>query len=343
VKAIKRTYTKKPTCVLAGDIGGTKINFGLFVSGKARPEARATKTFSSGSAGSLEMIVEQMLERYPAKIKTACFGIAGPVINGECRTTNLPWIVSEKKLQKRFGWQKLRLINDMGATALAVPLLNHQEVRALNGARVRKGHNIGLVAPGTGLGQALLIYSEGRYWPVASEGGHASFAPSDESETDLWQYLHARFGHVSGERVLSGQGLVNIYDWLKYRGKFAEPTGLREAMRTSDPARVIAENAIAGHDAICRAALQRFCRIFGSVAGNLALTGMTAGGMFLGGGIPPKILPALEDRLFMDAFIAKGRFAAFMKKIPVQVILNDGAAMLGAAHYALNALHWKAR
>lgn len=325
-----------PPCVLAGDIGGTKTNLGLFVSGKARPKARATATFPSRSSDSLEVIVAQMLERYPAKIIAACFGIAGPVINGECRTTNLPWVVSEKKLQQRFGWQQVRLINDVGTAAMAIPLLSHREVRALNGVRVRKGQNIGLVAPGTGLGLALLVYADGRYRPVASEGGHASFAPSDESDNDLWQYLRMRFGHVSTERVLSGRGLVNIYGWLKSGGAFAESPRIQEAMRASDPARVITENALAGDDGLCRAALQRFCRIFGSVAGNLALTGMTTGGIFLGGGIPPKILPVLEAGHFMAAFIAKGRFEGFMKKIAVRVILNDRAALLGAARCALD-------
>jgi glucokinase len=191
------------------------------------------------------------------------------------------------------------------------------------------------VAPGTGLGQALAICSEGRYWPVASEGGHAAFAPCDESEADLWQYLRARFGFVSTEHILSGQGLINLYDWLKSRGEFDESPAIREAMRTIDPAHVITENAVKDKDPLCRAALQRFCRIFGSVAGNLALTGMATGGMFLGGGIAPKILPALEDANFMAAFNAKGRFEAFMENIAVRVILNDRAALLGAAHYAL--------
>ena len=333
---MKMVNIKNQTCVLAGDIGGTKTNLGLFVAGKARPTARVTATFASGGAKSLEVIIAQMLKRHPAKIKAACFGIAGPVINGECRTTNLPWVVSEKKLQRRFGWQQVRLINDLGTAALAVPLLNHREVRALNGVRVRKGQNIGLVAPGTGLGKALLIYSGDRYWPVTSEGGHVSFAPSDQAEIDLWHYLHARFGHVSAERVLSGQGLVNIYDWLKSSGRVAESPAIQAAMRTSDPARVISENAMSGDDRLCRAALERFCRIFGSVAGNLALTGMTTGGIFLGGGIPPKILPVLENAHFMTAFNAKGRFEWFMKKIAVRVILNDRAALLGAADYALS-------
>jgi glucokinase len=327
---------KKQACVLAGDIGGTKTRLGLFVAGKQRPVPRATAKFSSRQSRSLEVIIDQMLARYPAKIKKACFGIAGPVINGVSRTTNLPWEVSEKKLKKRFGWQQVQLINDLGSTALAIPLLTHRELKALNSVKVHKNQNIGLVAPGTGLGLALLVFVDGRYRPVASEGGHAGFAPADESEIGLWQYLQTRFGHVSAERVLSGQGLVNIYDWLKSGGDITESLEIQQAMRATDPARVISENAINGHDPLCRAALKRFCRIFGSIAGNLALTGMTTGGLYLGGGIPPQIIPALETADFMNAFIAKGRFKDFMKKIAVRVILNDRASLLGAAHCALN-------
>lgn len=331
-----RAQQKKPSCVLAGDIGGTKTNLGLFVPGKTRPKTLVIAKFSSRQENSLAAIVDQMCQQYPAKIEKACFGIAGPVINGKCRTTNLPWVVSEQKLKKRFGWQQVRLINDMGSTALAIPLLTHREAKALNRARAHKNQNIGLVAPGTGLGLALLVYADGRYRPVASEGGHAGFAPADESEADLWQYLQDRFGHVSAERVLSGQGLINIYDWLKVGGNIPESPAVKNAMHTTDAARVIGENAINGSDPLCRAALQRFCRILGSTAGNLALTGMTTGGLYLGGGIPPKILPALEAPDFMDAFIAKGRFEELMKKIAVRLILNEKAALLGAAHCALN-------
>ncbi|MGD9053621.1 MAG: glucokinase [Desulfobacterales bacterium] len=327
---------KKQACVLAGDIGGTKTRLGLFVAGKQRPVARATAKFSSRHSRSLEGIIDQMLDRYPAKVKKACFGIAGPVINGVCRTTNLPWVVSEQKLQKRFGWPQVRLINDLGSTAMAIPLLAHREVKALNSAKVHKNQNIGLVAPGTGLGLALLVFVDGRYRPVASEGGHAGFAPADESEIDLWQYLRDRFGHVSAEHVLSGRGLVNIYEWLKSGGDIPESPQIHQAIRAADPARVISENALNGNDPLCRAALQRFCRIFGSIAGNLALTGMTTGGLYLGGGIPPKILPALETADFRHAFSAKGRFKEFMEKIAVRVILNDRASLLGAAHCALN-------
>lgn len=321
-------------CVLAGDIGGTKTNLGLFKPGENRPLALAAETFSSREAAGLEEIIEQMLDRHPEKVKAACFGIAGPVVDGECRTTNLPWVVSEKKLGKRFGWDRVRLLNDLSATVLAVPLLDDREVTALNTAQVRKDRNIGLVAPGTGLGQALLIYHEGRYRPVASEGGHVDFAPTEETEVDLWRFLHERFGHVSGERLLTGQGLVNIYEWLKSTGVRPESSQVQEAMGSADPARIITENAIENRDPLCRLALERFCRILGAVAGNLALTGMTTGGMFLGGGIPPKIFPLLETSDFMSAFIDKGRFSEVLKHIAVRVICNDRAALLGAAHHA---------
>lgn len=327
---------KRAGCVLAGDVGGTKTDIGFFEAGRTRPIARATATYSSRDADSLDTIVGRMLERHPFKIETACFGIAGPVINGECRATNLPWVVAEKKLARRFGWKQTKLINDLGATAMAIPLLNHREMHPLNNVRIRKKQNIGLVAPGTGLGLAILHYVDGRYRPVASEGGHANFAPSEPEEVDLWRFLRSRFGHVSMERVVSGQGLVNIYDWLKSTPKYSESRETAEAMRRSDSARVISENAINANDPLCIATLQRFCQIFGSIAGDLALTGMTTGGIFLAGGIPPKILPALQRGDFMAAFQDKGRFEEFLRKIPVRVILHDQAALLGAANCALN-------
>ena len=327
---------KKPNCVLAGDIGGTKTNLGLFVRGKTRPKEWRSATFSSREATSLDAVIDRILQRYPVQVKSACFGIAGPVINGECRTTNLPWIISQKKLQKRFGWDQLHLVNDLVSTAVAIPLLNHREVKALNGLRVRKDRNIGLMAPGTGLGMALLVYEDGHHRPIPSEGGHAGFAPCDESDVKLWHYLHARFGHVSLERVLSGQGLVNIYDWLRSGADYTESPDVQAAMRASEAAQVITENAVNGGDPLCRAALQRFCHVLGSAAGNLALTGMTTGGLFLGGGIPPRILPFLEAGDFINAFNAKGRFTDFMNNTAVRVILNDRAALMGAAAIALN-------
>jgi len=336
MKRPKAEMKSAPACVLAGDIGGTKTRLGLFVRGKTRPLTRELETFTSREACSLEEIIDRMRHRHPAEVETACFGIAGPVIDGECRTTNLPWVVSEKKLRRRFGWRKVRLMNDLSATAMAVPLLAQREMRPLNGMRIRRNRNIGLIAPGTGLGMALLVRSGRRFVALASEGGHAAFAPSNADEADLWRYLTARLGRVSLERVVSGPGLVNIYNWLKSGGHYPESDRVRRAMRASDAAEVISANALDRGDPLCLAALRRFCSILGAAAGDLALTGMTTGGVFLGGGIPPKILPVLEGPDFLAGFTAKGRFKGFAQKIAVRVILNDRAALLGAAHQALS-------
>ena len=334
--------SKDKPLVLSGDIGGTKTNLGLFSRGKRRPVAKVIETYPSREAPHLESIIEQFLYKHGAPIRSACFGIAGPVINGRSQTTNLPWDVSEVKIKKRFKWAQVGLINDLTATAYAVPLLISRELFSLNNAKARKKQNLALVAPGTGMGKALLIFAEGQYIPVASEGGHADCSPNNEAEIELWRYLSHRFGHVSIERVLSGPGLVNIYSWLKDSERFSEPDWLVRKMEEIDPARAIAEAALTEKHPLCVASLNAFVSILGAVAGNLALTAMTTGGVYLGGGIPPKILPKLEEPLFMKAFTNKGRFKEFLERIPVRVILNDKAALLGAAHCALGRLAQRA-
>ncbi|MGD8776527.1 MAG: glucokinase [Syntrophobacterales bacterium] len=324
--------------VLAGDIGGTKTNLGFFRQGRTRPAAKVIETYSSREAPNLEWIIARFLDKHQVPVQSACFGIAGPVINGRCQTTNLPWYVAEDKIKKRFEWAHVSLINDLTATAHAIPLLNSRELFRLNKAKSRKGQNLALVAPGTGLGKALLIFRDGEYVPVPSEGGHIDFSPNTEAEIKLWRYLHKRFGHVSVERVLSGPGLVNIYLWLKDTGRHRIPTWLARNMEEMDPARAITEAALDGKHPVCVAALNMFVSIFGAVAGNLALIAMTTGGVYLGGGIPPKILPKLKESMFMQAFTNKGRFSELLEKIPVRVILNEQAALLGAAHCALSRL-----
>lgn len=321
--------------VLAGDIGGTKTNLGLFIEGKGRPRPRVIETFSSQGAPDLESIVKNFLQSYPANISGACFGVPGPVINGRVRTTNLPWTVSENRFKKRFGWSRVRLVNDVTLTAMAIPLLRSREVHALNQTRVRRDRNVALVAPGTGLGMALLIFKNGEYVPVPSEGGHGDFAPTGEMEIRFWKYLHRRVGHVSIERVVSGPGLVSIYSWLKIAGRQREPAYVASMIREMDPAAAITRGALERHNPLCRKALEMFVSILGALCGNLALTGMTTGGLYLGGGIPPKILPVLKGRGFRRAFVDKGRFKGFLEKIPIRIILNDKAALLGAAHGAL--------
>ena len=322
------------TLALAGDIGGTKTNLGLFIRGKRSPLPKVIVSYSSRKAANLENIIKRFLERHHVSIANACFGIAGPVVNGRCKTTNLPWIVSEARIKKRFKWEHVRLINDLMATAHAIPLLHRNEVLALNRIKTRKGQNIGLIAPGTGLGEALLVFQNGQYIPISSEGGHADFSPNSEAEIKLWRYLHKRFGHVSIERVLSGPGLLNIYSWMKGSGQYKEPVWLVRKIKEMDPARVITEAAMNEKNPLCIAALNMFVSVLGAVSGNLALTGMTTGGVYLGGGIPPKVLPVLKKGIFMKAFTDKGRFRNYLEKIPVKVILNDKAALLGAAFRA---------
>jgi glucokinase len=325
---------KTKDLILAGDIGGTKTHLGLFQRGKRRPTPRVVETYLSSEAPNLETIIRRFLNAHPVSVMGACFGVAGPVEKGRSVLTNLSWTISENKIKRDFKWEHVRLINDMTATVRAIPLLTSLEVASLGKGTLVADGNVGLIAPGTGLGMALLIQTENGYVPVTSEGGHTDFGPNDEMEAELWQYLNQRLDHVSVERVLSGGGLFNIYSWLRDSGRFPEPDWLAKNLREKDPARAITEAATNQEEPLCTEALNRFVVIFGEVAGNLALMGNTTGGLYLGGGIPPKILPKLEEGMFLDAFSNKGRFREFLRRIPVRVILNDKAALLGAAHEA---------
>ncbi len=317
--------------ILAGDVGGTKTNLGFFTRGDKRPEPVVVQSYSSRGVSGFEDIVGLFLNNCHGRVASACFGIAGPVVDGASRTTNLPWHVSEHDLRTRFGWEKVSLINDLTATALAVPLLRDEELCLLNSVPGLDGGNIGIVAPGTGLGMGLLAFIGGRPQPIPSEGGHADFAPRNDEEVDLWRYLHTTFHHVSVERVVSGPGLVSIYSWLRDRRDYAEPAWLTQRMRMMEPAAVISQAALNEREPLCVSALDFFVSILASSAGNLALSAMTTGGMYLGGGIAPRILPKLKDGTFLQAFVDKGRFRELMAKIPVRVILEDRAALLGAA------------
>lgn len=321
--------------ILAGDIGGTKTNLGLFTRGKRRPVLKVLETYASPEAPNLEDIIDHFLERHEVSISSACFGIAGPVKNGRCKTTNLPWDVSERKLKNRFGWDRVLLVNDLTASAYAIPFLTRRELFPLNHAKTARKGNLGLIAPGTGLGMALLIRKDAHYVSVPSEAGHADFAPNNEAEAALWHYLHQRVGHVSVERVLSGPGLFIIYCWLKFTGQGTEPPWLEEKMNEGDPSKVISEAALVERQPLCVKALDLFVSIFGATAGNLALTGLATGGIYLGGGIAPGILPKLREGPFMRAFMDKGRLRGLLSQIPVRVILNDRAPLLGAAVCAL--------
>jgi len=329
---------KKPM-VLAGDIGGTKTNLALFVKGEGRPSFSDFESYPSRDAPNLESIVKDYLSnRSAVVVSSACFGIAGPVVNGRCKTTNLPWEVSETRLKRVFGWKRVRLVNDLTATAMSISVLTRRERAVLNKGRPQRGGNLALVAPGTGLGQGLIVFHQGRAHPVASEGGHVDFAPTNEEEVELWRYLRRNLGHVSVERIVSGPGLGSIYAWLRESGRYGEPEWLKARLRVEDPAKVIAETGLTGKHPLCVESLRIFVSILGAAAGNLALTGLATGGVYLGGGIPPKILPALGTGSFMRAFTDKGRFRGLLENIPVHVILNEGAALIGAAECAFQAV-----
>jgi len=323
--------------ILAGDVGGTKTALALFeeAGGGLRPVREAS--FPSKDHASLEEIVLAFLgageEVTP---RAACFGVAGAVIDGKSQATNLPWRLEEGRLARASGAPCTRLLNDLEATAYGVLHLPPDELAPLNpkAAAPRKG-NVAVIAAGTGLGEAVLYWDGRRYHPVASEGGHVDFAPRTDSEIDLLRYLRQRHGHVSYERVLSGPGLHNVYNFLRDSGAHPEPPALaRRLAAAADPSAVISELGLAGEEPLCAAALEMFCTLYGAEAGNLALKCVAVGGAFVGGGIAPKILPALRQGAFLRGFLDKGRFAALLETIPVHVALNPRAALLGAAHYA---------
>jgi glucokinase len=326
--------------LLAGDIGGTKTVLAVFSSEAGPHTPLVEATFPSSRYGRLEAIVREFLEQNTWQIDRACFGVAGPVVAGTAQITNLPWEMSETSLKETFGWASARLQNDLESIAYAVPILEPNDVHTLNaGAPVAAG-NIAVIAPGTGLGEAFLTREPTRYRAHASEGGHASFAPSTDLEIGLLTYLRRELGHghVSFERVCSGLGIPNIYNYLKASGQAEEPAWLAAQLAdAADPTPVIMNSAI-GKTATCAltvATLMTFVSILGSEAGNLALKVLSTGGVYLGGGIPPRILTVLEDPSFLKAFRHKGRFHDLLAGMPIHVILNPQAALLGAAAYGL--------
>ncbi|MFN2167293.1 MAG: glucokinase [Anaerolineae bacterium] len=320
--------------LLAGDIGGTKTNLALFApEGGLVPQAGST--FKSTHYPSLKAVVAEFLADTGATVERAVFGVAGPVIQGRVEATNLPWIVDAAELEQALHVERVTLLNDLEATAHGVLHLAEDDLFVLNEAPARSGTKV-VIAPGTGLGEAILFYHEGHYYVLPSEGGHTDFGPSSLLELRLLRDLMGKFGHVSYERICSGSGLPNIYAFLKKQGLAPELPEMKKALRKADdPTPLIVGKAIAGECELSIATLNTFVSILGAEAGNLALKVMATGGVYLGGGIPPKILEKLKDGTFMASFVNKGRFADLLAHIPVYVILNDRTALLGTAAYGL--------
>lgn len=327
--------------ILAGDVGGTKTALAVYEIGVGTVDKVLEETVSSKDKASLDEIVTSFVGRHQVKgLTRACFGVPGAVVDGVCKTTNLPWVITEARLQAALRVPQVKLLNDLQAAAYGMLFLDDRELVVLNpGRSLDRRKNLGVIAAGTGLGEALLVWDGEKHLPVASEGGHSSFAPRNELEVELWRFLAARHGgHVSWERVVSGPGLASLYEFMRTQaaaGKAPSETAyVRDRMQREDAGAVIGVEAVKGVDGLCVATARLFCTLYGAEAGNLALKGLCAGGVFVGGGIAPKILPLLRESEFMAAFVDKGRFKELLSGIPVVVAQNDKAPLIGAAHYA---------
>jgi glucokinase len=324
--------------LLAGDIGGTKTSLAVYAT-QAGPRAPlAEATFPSADYPSLETLVREFLSQIDLQVERASLGVAGPVVGGQATITNLPWVIDEQRLQDALDLAPVRLLNDLQAIANGVPFLEPTDLHTLNEGQPAHGGAIAVIAPGTGLGEAFLTWDGARYRPHPSEGGHADFAPNTPLEVDLLRYLLDRFDHVSYERVCSGLGVPNIYAFLKDSGYAAEPAWLAERLAAAeDPTPVIVNAALDGERPceLCAATLDTYVSILAAEAGNLALDVLATGGVYLGGGIPPRILPALEEGRFMESFTRKGRMSKLLARVPVHVILNPKVALLGVACHGL--------
>jgi glucokinase len=324
--------------LLAGDVGGTKTNLGIYSTEKGPRKPIIEATFPSGRYQGLNIIVREFLAQAAVKVDRASFGVAGPVVGGQAKITNLPWLLNETQLGEVLNLTSVSLLNDLEAIAYGVPLLESDDLHTLNeGTQIPHG-TLAVIAPGTGLGEAFLTWDGLRYRAHPSEGGHSDFGPTNPLELELLRYLHEKMRHVSYERICSGQGLPNIYAYLKDGGHAEEPAWLAEQLAgADDPTPVIVDAALDNKKPceLCAATLRVFVSVLGAEAANLALKVLATGGVYLGGGIPPHIIPALESGQFMEGFTRKGRFSELVSRIPVHVVLNPKIALIGAAFHGL--------
>ena len=319
--------------ILAGDIGGTKTLLALYYQQGANWQCVKKRQFVSGDFETFEALLRSFLE--DEIISSVCIGVAGPVINGECNTTNLPWMLKTTELAKQTATDAVVLLNDLEATAWGVLNLPKEDFVELNPQGRTKSGNLAVLAAGTGLGEAIVAWNEGKQHILATEGGHSDFAPNTEKEILLLQYLSTLYPeHVSYERIISGEGLVNIYQFLKTLPDAIVKEETEQKMRVEDAAAVISQQCMNEQDALCEKALAMFCRIYGAETGNLALKCLPYGGVILAGGIAAKILPIIQQGLFMQGFLAKGRYRDVLVELSVKVCTNPEAALLGAAYYA---------
>ncbi|HEX3966783.1 MAG TPA: glucokinase [Edaphobacter sp.] len=324
--------------ILAGDVGGTKVHLALYNFANGRLEAIRDFKFPAHEFASLDEVVKKFLAagtEKTAEIVAVCFGCPGPVRDGRLKLTNLPWMLDERELVKSLGIPHVFLINDLEANGYGIPELASESIFTLHSGDADASGHAGLIAAGTGLGEAMLIWNGNTHRPIPSEGGHCDFAARSNREIALLEYLRATLkGRVSWERVVSGLGIKNIYAFLRDVEKINEPGWLHDRMQAEDPNAVISQCAEDGSSSICFETMKIFAGAYGAEAGNIALKVLATGGIYLGGGIAPKILKTLKNGTFMQAFLDKGRLSPLLESIPVRVILDDTCALLGAAAYA---------
>jgi glucokinase len=326
--------------ILAGDIGGTSARLACFdlVNGTLR--AAAQHTYASADYPGLAPIAAEFAATTSLPVTTACFGVAGPVRGGRVHTSNLPWIIDAIDVGRALGLAQAHLINDLEANAYGIAALEPGDFRLIKPGAPDAAGNAAVVSPGTGLGEAGLYWDGTRHHPFACEGGHTDFGPRNDLEIDLLKYLLGRYERVSYERIVSGPGLLALYEFLRDTGRGRETPAVVAAMATEDPSSVISAFALRNECELCVQALDLFISLCGAETGNAALKFMTTGGVYIGGGIAPKIIDRLAGPLFVEAFTAKGRMRPLLEAMPVRVILNPMAALLGAARYAALQAGW---
>ena len=323
--------------ILAGDIGGTKTNLALYTYKDGALEIQVQHQFVSQKYQNFSDVIEEFISSYKIEnIEAVCLGIAGPIINGVCKTTNLPWTIDSKELQIVCNTSKVKLLNDLEATAYGMLYLNEDEFVDVNPNGKKVDANRAVIAAGTGLGEAILFYNGENYYPIGSEGGHCDFAAQNSLQDELLVWMRKRHPeHVSVERLVSGIGIYTIYEFLKEKNFAKESKIMLELNESDDKNAMVTKCALEG-DTLCTKAIKIFVEIYGAEAGNLALKSLSLGGVYIGGGIAPKILPFLLDGNFLNAFAAKGRFQETLINMQIKISLNQNTALLGSAHFAID-------
>ncbi len=322
--------------ILSGEIGATRTRLAAFETEGNSLRRVVEKLYMSQEHGGLPAIITDFIRTEGIPVQSACFGVAGPVKRGRSKISNLPWTIDAGELAKQLKLKAVGLINDLEAYAYGIDALDSTDFVTLNDGSGDEEGNRAVISARTGLGTAGLYWDGFRHHPFACEGGHADFAPRNSLEMELLAYLQKKYGRVSCERILSGPGIKNIYDFLRNANKLDEPQWLREQMAAApDPPALISQLALEGKAAICDQTLSLFVSIYGAETGNCALNFLSTGGIFLGGSIAAKIVPKMKEPIFMQSFLDKGRMESLLKEMPVKIVLNDDSGIIGAARYTL--------